>query len=98
MLPLSLLWLGIGLVVGALALAARLRPTAWGRRGWLVQLGAGAAAAFVGGWLGTLVFGRYFGTATALWVSVLVVVALPWISAMLYSRERGRRHMTTEHP
>lgn len=98
MLSLSLFWLGIGVVVGALALGARLRPAAWGRRGWIVVLGIAAAAALVGGWLGTLVFGRYFGTATALWVSVLVAAATPWICAMLYSRERDRRHMTTEQP
>lgn len=83
MLALSLIWLVIGIVVGALARGARLRPAAWGRRGWLVVLGIGAAAGLIGGWLGAFVFGRYFGTATALWVSVLVVVATPWLVAWL---------------
>lgn len=81
MLALSLIWLVIGIIVGALALGARLRPAVWGRRGWLVLLGVGAAAGLIGGWLGTFVFGRYFGTATALWVAVLVVVATPWLVA-----------------
>lgn len=81
MLALSLIWLGIGMLVGALALGARLRPAAWGRYGWLVLLAVAAAAGLIGGWLGTLVFGRYFGTATALWIAVLVVAAIPWLVA-----------------
>lgn len=80
MFVLSLIWLGVGLVVGALALGARLRPPAWGRTGWLILLGCGAAAGLAGGWLGAFLFGRYFGTATALWVAVLVVVAVPWLA------------------
>lgn len=74
MVQLSLVWLLVGVAVGALANGARLRPEAWGRRGWLWMLGMGAAAGLVGGWLGALVFGRYFGLAMALWVAVLVVV------------------------
>ena len=80
MFVLSLTWLGVGLVVGLLALGARLRPPAWGRYGWLILLGCGAAAGVAGGWVGVLVLGRYFGTATALWVAVLVVVAAPWLA------------------
>lgn len=80
MFVLSLTWLGVGLVVGLLALGARLRPAAWGRFGWLILLGCGGAGGVAGGWLGVLVFGRYFGTATALWVAVLVVVAAPWLA------------------
>lgn len=91
MFVLSLIWLAMGLVVGALGLGARLRPAAWGRSGWLTLLGVGAAAGLCGGWLGALVFGRYFGVATALWVSVLVVVMAPWLSDRLI---RTRRRTT----
>lgn len=87
MLALSLIWLGVGFVVGALALGARLRPAAWGRYGWLAVLGIGAAAGLAGGWLGALLFGRFFGTATALWVSVLVVAATPWLVGQWVRRQ-----------
>jgi uncharacterized membrane protein YeaQ/YmgE (transglycosylase-associated protein family) len=79
MLILSLVWLAIGLLIGALANAARLRLPLWGRRGWLLMPGIGMLAALLGGWLGALLLSRYFGTATALWVAVAVVVAAPWV-------------------
>jgi ABC-type molybdate transport system permease subunit len=72
----SLLWLALGLVVGALALAAKLRPTAWGRRGWLLLLAVGALSGLLGGWLGALLLGKMFGTPEALWIAILAV-ALP---------------------
>jgi uncharacterized membrane protein YeaQ/YmgE (transglycosylase-associated protein family) len=78
MLILSLFWLLLGLLIGALALAARLCPASWGRRGWLVTLGVGASAALLGGWIGTLLLGRLFGTPTALWVAILVIF-LTWL-------------------
>ena len=78
MLLLSLVWLVIGVIVGALANGARLRPLSWGRRGWLAMLGLGAAAGLAGGWLGALLYGRYFGAAMALWVAVGVVAVGPW--------------------
>jgi hypothetical protein len=81
MSQLSLVWFLVGAVVGALANGAHLRPEAWGRRGWLWMLGIGAAAGLAGGWLGALIYGRYFGLAMALWVAVLVVAgprALAW--------------------
>lgn len=93
MLVLSLIWIGVGVVVAALALGARLRLAVWGRYGWLVLLGIGAAAGLIGGWIGTFVFGRFFGTATALWVSVLVVVVTPWL-ATRRERARARRRAT----
>jgi hypothetical protein len=77
MLILSLLWLLIGLLIGALANAAKLRPAAWGRGGRLGMLGLGALVALLGGWLGTWVLGTLFATATALWVAVLGVALLP---------------------
>ncbi len=79
MLVLSLWWLLLGCLIGALANAARLPPEAWGRRGWLVLLVVGALAALLGGWLGTLLLGRYVATAVALWVAVLGVVLVSWL-------------------
>jgi uncharacterized membrane protein YeaQ/YmgE (transglycosylase-associated protein family) len=77
MLILSLIWLVLGVLIGALANAAKLRPAAWGRAGWLAMLGLGALVALLGGWLGTWVLGALFATATALWVAVLGVALLP---------------------
>lgn len=86
---LSVLWLVLGGGIGALALAARLRPTSWERRGWLGLVGVSALAALLGGWLGTLLLGRLFGTLTALWVAILVVV-LVWLLARLRTRTQAR--------
>jgi uncharacterized membrane protein YeaQ/YmgE (transglycosylase-associated protein family) len=77
MLLLSLFWVLLGLLIGALANAAKLRPAAWGRSGWLGMLGLGALVAVLGGWLGTWVLGTLFATATALWIAVLGVALLP---------------------
>ncbi len=77
MLLLSLFWVVLGLLIGALANAAKLRPAAWGRGGWLGMLGLGALVALLGGWLGTWVLGSLFATATALWIAVLGVALLP---------------------
>lgn len=90
LLQLSLVWLVLGLVVGLLANGARLRPDTWGRRGWLWMLGLGAAAGLVGGWLGVLVYGRYFGLATALWIAVLVVALGPRTVAWARGQMAGR--------
>ncbi len=90
MLILSLFWLLIGLLIGALASAAKLRPTAWVRGGRLGLLGLGALVALLGGWLGTLLLGTLFATATAIWITVLGVVLLPrliaWCNAWLRTR------------
>ena len=48
MLILSLLWVMLGLLMGALANAANLRPAAWVRGGRLGMLGLGALAALLG--------------------------------------------------
>ena len=90
MFILFLLWLVLGLLIGALALAARLRPASWGQRGWLWMLVLGALAAQLGGWLGTLLMGVLYGTVNALWVAVLLVVAVP-----LAERWRARRQITS---
>ena len=90
LLVLSAVWLIGGALVGALALAARLVPSAWwSRRGWSAvwTVGAGALAGLMGGWLGTLLLGTFFGSPTAAWIAVLTVTSLPWIAA----RWPGRR-------
>jgi MFS family permease len=92
MFILFLIWLGLGLLIGALALAARLRPASWGRRGWLWMLGLGILAAQLGGWLGTLLMGRLYGTPDALWVAALLVVVVP----LLAERWRARRQRVTQ--
>ncbi len=88
MFMLSLVWLALGLLIGALALAARLRPAAWGRRGWLLLLGMGALGALLGGWIGALLLGRLFGTPTALWVAILAVF-VPWLVERLRGRSKA---------
>ncbi len=84
MFILSLLWVLIGLVIGALANGARLRPASWGRRGWLFLPGAGALLALLGGWLGILLLGVLFATAT----SILVTAAGVTVCALV------REHFT----
>ncbi|HKD73984.1 MAG TPA: hypothetical protein VKB76_00760 [Ktedonobacterales bacterium] len=74
MLLLSFFWLLIGAGVGALSVAAGwgFAGEGWSRRNiWLATMGVGALAALIGGWLGNLLFDRYYTTPTALWVSVL---------------------------
>jgi hypothetical protein len=79
MLALSLIWILLGLLIGSLALGGRLRLDINVRHSWALLLLIGAVAALAGGWLGTLVFGRFFGTAASAWVAVLAVVLIPWI-------------------
>ncbi len=84
---LALTWLALGVLVGALATAARLdgvgdaesaqRPLV--SRAW-AKIAIGALAGLLGGWLGVVVFGRLYSVATALWVSALCAVALPWLA------------------
>ena len=90
MLILSLFWLLIGLLIGALANAAKLRRVTWVGGGRLGMLGLGALVALLGGWLGTWLLGALFATATAIWIAVLGVVLLPrlitWCNAWLHAR------------
>ena len=90
MLILSLFWLLIGLLIGALANAAKLWPVAWVRGGRLAPLGLGALVTLLGGWLGTWLLGALFATATAIWIAVLGVALLPrlimWCHARLHSQ------------
>jgi len=78
MLVLSLFWVVLGILIGALANAAGLRPSSWNRQGRLLMLGVGALAALLGGWLGVLLLERNVATALALWVAVFGVT-LPWL-------------------
>jgi uncharacterized membrane protein YeaQ/YmgE (transglycosylase-associated protein family) len=84
MLALSLFWLLIGIIVGTLANAARLRPATWKcqPRGWPMMLSIGALSALVGGWIGVLLIGKYFATGSALWVAVLGVVVVPGLAKL----------------
>lgn len=90
MLILSLFWLLIGLLIGALAIAAKLRPRAWVRGGRLGMLGLGALVALLGGWLGTWLLGTLFATATAIWIAVLGVALLPRLIVWCYARLHSR--------
>jgi uncharacterized membrane protein YeaQ/YmgE (transglycosylase-associated protein family) len=83
---LSLFWLLLGLMIGALANAAKLRPASWERLGWLRMPGLGALFALIGGWLGVLLLGRYFATGMALWVGVLGVTVVPWVMVRVRAR------------
>jgi hypothetical protein len=79
MAGLVLLWLVLGLGIGTLAASARLGRHASGKRAWLLMPGIGAAAALLGGILGSLLLSRFYGTATAAWAAVLGVVVGAWV-------------------
>jgi hypothetical protein len=86
LLVLTLVWALIGALAGGLAHAARWGLGAYGLVEehpalWTLALGAGAA--FVGGALGWVFFGRFFSTPNALWVSALAVTLGPWLVARL---------------
>ena len=87
-LLLTALWLLIGVLIGALANGAKLRPVSWGQKGWLYMLAVGAGIALLGGWIGTLLLGPQFATVTVLWIAVVGVVLFPWIAQ--YRIEAGR--------
>ncbi|HEY3992594.1 MAG TPA: hypothetical protein VGM01_06895 [Ktedonobacteraceae bacterium] len=70
---LFLIWAVLGLVIGVLALAAHLVPSAWRTYGWLKLPTLGLGAALLGGLLGFWLFGRLFSSASALWIAVLAV-------------------------
>ena len=67
MLALSVLWLpDRRRDRAARRIGARLRPAAWTRWGWRALPALGAVAGPLGGWSGTAVYGRLFGTPAAL--------------------------------
>lgn len=85
MLALSFFWLLLGLLIGLLAVPAKLWPAAWARKKWPAILSIGALAALGGGWLGTLLLGRFFATGVALCIAVLCVILLPWLKNLFNS-------------
>lgn len=68
-------WATLGILIGALALAARLKPADWGKHGWLWMLALGADSALLGGVFSFWLFGRLFSTPAALWIAVLAICA-----------------------
>jgi uncharacterized membrane protein YeaQ/YmgE (transglycosylase-associated protein family) len=94
-LILSLCWVVLGLLIGALANAAKLRPAVWARRGWLAMLGLGALVALLGGWLGAALLGLTFAWPTAIWCAVLGVALLPRLIVWWSARRRAYRRPQT---
>ncbi len=90
MIWLVVIWLLIGLIAGALANGARLRPSAWGARGWLYLPGTGMVGALACGLLTTWLLGVQFATVTVLWVTVLLVAVLPRLGTWVYARFEAR--------
>lgn len=78
MVRLVLLWLALGLGIGALAVSARLGRSTLGKRAWLLMPGIGAIAALLGGIAGSLVLSLFYGIATAVWTAVLGVAVGAW--------------------
>lgn len=76
MLLLSLFWFVLGIVLGGIASIAQLCPSLWKRGGWLYLMGISAVSATGAGWIGVLLFGRYFATPTALWIPISIIVVL----------------------
>ena len=77
---LVIIWAMLGLLVGILALAARLTPVWLAKYGWLWLELVGVGAALLGGGLGYWLFGPACATPMAIWVAVLVVCAF-WLAA-----------------
>lgn len=82
---LILSWLLSGIIIGALALAARFKPVNWKRYGWLWFLLLAAGSALTGGLFGFWLFGRAFATPTAIWFAILATF-VPWLVAELRKR------------
>jgi len=91
MIWLILIWLLIGLIVGALANGARLRPAAWSARGWLYLPAIGMIGALACGLLASWLMGIQFATVTVLWETVLLVAVLPRLGTWVYARLQARK-------
>lgn len=87
---LVLTWALLGLLVSALALAARLKPASWGGRGWLWLLALGVSSSLFGGLLGFWLLGSLFSSAAALWLAVLVL-CLPRLADALRAWRASRQ-------
>jgi hypothetical protein len=86
-----LFWAALGLTVALAVRAAHVWPAAYPAPRWRWLLLAGALAGLIGGWLGSLAFGRFYGVPTALWVSGLLVARGPWLMVWLRDRLAGAR-------
>lgn len=86
---LVLTWALLGILAGALALAARLKPASWTGHGWLWLLALGLGSSLLGGLLGLWLLGRLFSTAAALWIAVLAL-CLPRLFSTLSTRRANR--------
>lgn len=79
MVILSLIYFGMGALIGIIVYAARLLPDVWrSRLRWFSIVMMGAIVSLCSGWLGVLLFGRLFSVALALWVTIACVVVVPW--------------------
>jgi len=76
---LVIIWAMLGLLIGTLALAARLTPVSLAKYGWLWLILLGLGAALLGGGLGFWLFGPECATPMAIWVAVLAVCAF-WLA------------------
>ena len=96
MVLVSLAWALLGAAIGLIAAAAHLAPGGrWAP--WSLAL-VGAGAALAGGWLAVPLWGSIFATSAALWIAVVVAVALPYLrewGAALLSSRRGSRAPTS---
>jgi hypothetical protein len=82
MVLLSLIWLLLGVLIGLLAIAAKLWPTARKTLRWIGLPGIGAITACAGGWLGLLMLGKFLASGMAIWIAVLCVMLIPLISSV----------------
>jgi hypothetical protein len=89
MFLLSLLWLALGALIGLIATAARLQPTAWFRRSWRRMSALGALCALTGGWIALWLLGQYSATPLALCLTVVGVITLPHLLHWLSPRTRN---------
>ncbi len=78
MVGVVLIWLALGLCIGALAAGARLGTQTLGKRAWLLLPGIGAMAALFGGILGSLVLSLFYGVPMAAWTAVLGIAVGAW--------------------
>jgi hypothetical protein len=86
MLLVSMIWLILGIVIGLLAIGAKLWPASWKTLRWVSLPGIGAIAACAGGWLGVLLLGKFLSTGMALWIAVLCVVLLPQAAKYIHRK------------
>lgn len=86
---LMLIWMGLGLLAGLLALAAHFKPAGWRR---ISLLAAGVGAGLAGGLLGFWLFGRLFSSVTALWIAILAT-CLPVLYERLNKPRAARSHV-----